>query len=107
MRKIVAFILLLLFYSINPVKADDNLKNVYKDVIEYNNIFALLYIEEEIEKSGYNYSKLGITAEDFRLAKARVCTSYLTSANSLTLIKEERDLVELACPPNEAVASAF
>lgn len=107
MRKIIAIIFLLIFYSNNPVKADDNLKTVYKDGIEHNNVFALLHIEEELERTASGYSVLGITAKDFGLAKVTVCKNYLAGANSLTLSQEERITVESACFKSHSMVSVF
>lgn len=107
MRKIIAIIFLLIFYSNNPVKADDNLKTVYKDGIEHNNVFALLHIEEELERTASSYSVLGITEADFRFKKEEVCRNYLTSAeNNLRITPEEVSLAKSVCI-NETLVSAF
>lgn len=108
MRKLIAIIFLLIFYNINPVQADDNLKTVYKDGVEHNNVFALLHIEEELERTASGYTVLGITEADFRFKKAEVCRNYLTAAeNNLNITAEEIGLARSVCSNTETLVSVF
>ncbi len=69
--------------------SDDNMRILFLDVRDNNNIIALALIEEEAERDSSVYQRIGLTESEFGTLKAQVCQNHLTQVRSTSLNDED------------------
>ena len=97
--KLLSFVFLMMVAT-SSFSQDTNFKILFEDVRTYNNVFALISLEELLDNDSNGFMILNINETDFVQIKADTCKSYLTGTEYMQLDTGSASYVRSYCDLN-------
>lgn len=108
MRKIIAILLISFLtnqfvFKTGSAKTDSNERNMkvlFSDAVENNNILALLAVGEMLQ-NGSPYQAIGLNEEEFQKKKLEICNNFLSSQEAGNFKKNDIRIIKSFCSENK------
>ena len=101
--KLLSFVFLIMVAT-PSFSQNTNLKILFDDVREHNNVFALISLDELLSKDQNGYTVLNINETSFAQIRKNTCKSYLAGAEFLQLDVSTASYVRSYCDAGDILA---